>query len=233
MPEGDTVRCRDKHRAKAASSGAALLALLFGLAAGCDDTPPETPGSSLDAGPPAVTPSTRNQLIWKRYRAFEQTLSRGLLLDASGMCDELGRLSCIDEVHLTALGGNDPFLQGLHEPLAAPSATTPVAVERVALAACQAAVRVDSERPTGLVFLDLDLADNARALDLDDEEQRFAVEDTSRTLYRRLHAREPLAEELEELKALVRDDDGAPLLPRDFALLACFAVATTTEALFF
>lgn len=219
------------NRRAALSSLAICLALL--PACPDDPPPPVPPVVSTDAGPSPAAPSEKNDLVWKRYRAFEQTLARGLLLDEDQLCDELGRLSCTDTVHLVALGGNDPFAQGLHEPLATPSTTTPVAVERVALAACSAAVTRDSERAVSLVFLDLDLSSSASALDLDDEAQRFAVEDTATNLYRRLHAREPLPEEREALKSLTEDDDGAPVLPRDYALLACFAIATTTEALFF
>lgn len=217
-----------------------VLSLPFAVAAllaACPD-PTSSPdaGAAGDAGPAAVelgAVSTKNDLQWRRARAFEQGLGTALLVDDRELCQELGRFSCVDTVHLVALGGNDPFGQGLHEPVRAPTATTPVAVERLVLSACRAAVDADAGRSVPLVFLDLDLSEAAAALDLADEGQRLAVEDTVTSLYRRLHARDPLETERAELRKLTVDDAGAAVRPRDFALLSCFAIASTTESVFF
>lgn len=217
---------------------APALAVVALVCAACPDNPPPA-STGPDGGTPATpavelgATSTKNDLVWRRYRAFEQGLSAALALAPSELCKELGRFSCVDTVHLVALGGNDPFGQGLQEPIQAPAATTPVAVERVALSACKAAVAADAARDVPMVFLDLDLSEAAAPLDLSDEAQAFAVEDTLTNLYRRLHARDPLEAERVELRKLTVDDDGAPLSPRDFALLACFAIASTTESVFF
>lgn len=115
----------------------------------------------------------------------------------------------------------------------APTATTPAAVERVVWSACRAAVEADAGRQVPLIFLDLDLSEGAPPIDMSDERVALAVGDTIENLYRRLHARDPLPAEREALVELTVDDDGQPLSPRVFAELACFAVASTTESVFF
>lgn len=208
------------------------------LCVGCpvDKVDDVNPPPVTDAGVNAIefgAKSTRNELLWKRYRAFEQGLVEALLVDAQELCKELGRFSCVDAVHLVVLGGNDPFERGLHEPVQAPSATTPLAVERVVWSACRASVDADAERAVPRVFLDLPLKNNFDALDMDDPDQKFAVEDTITNLYRRIHARDPLESERVRLRELVLDDSGLAVLPREFALAACFAIASTTENLFY
>jgi hypothetical protein len=46
-------------------------------------------------------------------------------------------------------------------------------------------------------------------------------------------AREPLESELAAIETLIVDDNGAPVSGIDFAKMACFAVASTTENLFY
>jgi hypothetical protein len=178
-----------------------------------------------------IAPSTKNDLLWRRYRAFEQGLGTALNLAPGELCTELGRYDCIDQVHLVALGGNDPINAGMHEPMKAPTATTPVAVERLTLSACDAAVTADASRPVPLIFLDLDLSATAAPLDLDDELTSLAVGDTITSLFRRLHARDPLPEERATVLKIITEDP-EPMQPRAFAHLSCFAIASTSEAVF-
>lgn len=233
----DTVGGRAR-RSAGADTLSVLFSSLFVLCAACPapktespEVPPteNTPEAAIELG----AKSTRNELLWKRYRAVEQGLAQALLVESSALCNELGRFSCVDNVHLVVLGGNDPFDRGLHEPVKSPSATTPLAVERLVWSACRAAVVADAERALPRVFLDLPLGNEFDALDLEDPNQRFAVEDTITNLYRRIHARDPLERERVHLRELVFDDAGQALLPREFALSACFAIASTTENLFY
>lgn len=216
--------------------------------AGCESSgtgnePDPTP--SVDGGEPESTPdggivavaleemapSTRNDLRWKRAKALENGIGQALLLDAGEVCNELGRYGCVDRVHLVALGGNDPYEQGLYEAPTSPGATTAVAVERLLWSACYRAVEKEKAATPQLVFLDLDL--EAEALDLDRPATRFAVEDTIINLYRRFHARNPLAREREILMELTADASGAPVSAAAFAVQACFAVGSTSETLFY
>jgi hypothetical protein len=218
---------------------ASLLAALLVMGAGCtsnvmtDGPDPEPDEEIVEPEPaaPEVSPSTKNDLLWRRYRAFEQGLGTALNLAPGELCTELGRYDCIDQVHLVALGGNDPINAGMHEPMKSPTATTPVAVERLTLSACDAAVTADAARPVPLIFLDLDLSATAAPLDLDDEITSLAVGDTITSLYRRLHARDPQPEERATVLKIITEDP-EPLQPRAFALLSCFAIASTAESVF-
>ena len=169
--------------------------------------------------------STRNHLVWKRHHAVEQDFARALELPAKELCTELGAFNCIRDVHLAALGGNDPFGQGLYEPLEGPLVTTPLALDRIALAAC--GTRVERDRLSAVVFTRLDLAGEAPRADSD------AFTDTVTTLYQRLLGRDPEPAEAEHIAELLVDDAGAPVSAAAFAHLACFTVATTAEFLYF
>lgn len=200
---------------------AALFALLaLAGPAGCADDPPDVPE--------ALTPSTRGELQWKRYRQFEADLMRGLELDASQVCQELGGASCTRDVHRIALGGSKPIELGMYRPLARPLKTTPVAVDRVVLRAC--AARADLDAALGpdaaVVFRGLEPAEPAPAPD------DRVVTDVVDALYRRLLARDPDAGERARVAELARAD-GETVTGRDFAVLACFAIGTTSEFLFF
>lgn len=196
--------------------GASILACLG--AGGCNEP------TANDDDPP-VAASTRNHLVWKRYHALEQDLSRALELSPDELCTELGRFRCVGEVHLAGLGGHDPFAQGLYEPLSEPLVTTPLALDRIALAACGA--RVERDRVAPVVFTALDLDGEAPLADAE------AFSGTIDGLYRRLLGRDPIEAEYTRLAALLVDDDGDPVSSAEFAHLACFAVATTTEFSFF
>lgn len=183
------------------------------------------PGGAAPDGPAVPEASTRNHLVWKRHHAVERDFARALELPVEELCTELGAFNCIRDVHLTALGGNDPFGQGLYEPLEGPLVTTPLALDRIALAACGA--RVERDRLSAVVFTRLDLAGEAPRADSD----AFAA--TITTLYQRLLGRDPEPTEAEHIAELLVDDDGEPVSAAAFAHLACFTVATTTEFLYF
>jgi hypothetical protein len=197
----------------------ALALLLSGC--GSDDVAP-------DDQAPGLEPSSDPDLQWKRSAAVERDLMRALELSSDQLCREVGVAPCFSQVHLVALGGHDPFGLGLYESVAAPLATTPIAVDRVALSGCVA--RADLDHAAGdaaVVFGAIDLAEPAPAAD-DPQVAAMVTE-----LYHRLLARDPLATEIEALGELTLDEAGEPIAGRDFAVLACYAVATTTEFLFF
>lgn len=193
-----------------------VVAITFAGVIGCgdDDPPPEDAAAS-----------TRNHLLWKRAHAVEQDFARALELAPEAVCTELGSLSCVQRVHLASLGGHDPFSQGLYRPVDRPLVTTPLVLDRVALAACGQRVALDREG-SPVVFTALDLDGEAPAAD------SAAYRDTVTALYRRFLARDPVDAELATLRDLLVDDDGDPIAADEFATLACFTVSTTTEFLF-
>jgi hypothetical protein len=213
--------------ARALASLSAVLRMLLlaaGPAACSKDDPAPAPAPSGD-----YKTSTKNDLQWKRYAALEADLVRGLELDAEAVCTELGRASCINGVHLVPLGGNDPIETNMLQPSGEPLATTPSVVDRVLLSACGSRVALDAGggQLSAVVFRELDLAGPAPA------RTDRAVSATVVELYRRLLARDPNAREVELVSALAEDGEGKPVRAAEFATVACFAIGSTTEFLFF
>jgi hypothetical protein len=185
--------------------------------------------SDVPAEAPDYRVSNKNDVQWKRYAAFENDLALALALDPANLCTELGQASCIRQVHLGPLGGNDPFDTGILLPTAEPLATTPAVVDRVLFSACGQRVALDRASPAGqaAVFKELDL--NGPAPDPSDA--RLAA--TITELYHRLLAREPSTGELGIVADLAVNGSGEPIAAADFATLACFAIGTSTEFLFY
>jgi hypothetical protein len=180
-------------------------------------------------GAPEYRISSKNDVQWKRYAAFEQDLATALELDPANLCRELGQASCIRQVHLVPLGGNDPFDTGILQPTAEPLATTPAIVDRVLLSACGQRVALDRAAPAGqaAVFEALDLNGAAPG------PGEAPVTATITELYRRLLARLPTAEEVALVAELTTQASGERLGAADFATLACFAIGGSTEFLFY
>ncbi len=224
---------------------AALFLLALGLA-GCPakDEPLDPradaglPGS--DAGPaspdagPEERPfgvSEKANLRFKRNKRLVADLARALGLPADSVCKELGRYDCGEFVHGITLGGVEPYVANLNEPLPDTALTTPIAVERVVLAACEQRVSGDLGAGPAVIFADLRLDDAGRLQEPTGEAARAALV----RLYQRGLLRDPRPEELEHLFALYReleaDGEGRPA--RDWAILACFSVLSSVEALFY
>jgi hypothetical protein len=223
---------------------AAFAALLGGCQAEGEPTGPgstrtdDDPAQAGDAGPPGsagqepnagFARSTKPSLQWKRYAAFEADLAGALSLPKDELCKEFGRENCIRGVHLSPLGGHDPFGAGLLESSAEPLATTPTVVERIVLSACVERVKRDREAgpEAAEVFKGLDLAKAAPA------PADAAVQAVVTQLYRRFLARDPSDEERAIVAGLAASEQGAPVSATTFAHDACFAVGTTSEFLFF
>lgn len=202
------------------------------------DIPP--PNACLPAGTgPTFQVSARGNLRWKRAMALEQDALGALELTVAEACGEVGYDGiCFNLLHLVPLGGNEPVIATMYEPLAAPAATTAIAVDRVIVAACGAAVDRDTLLTVGtpdkpptddakaVVFVDLDLS--LKEVDA----QTKGVKEVITDLYRRFLARNPSAEEMNLALTLTEAVDGTSPNARDFAKMACFAVATTTENIF-
>jgi hypothetical protein len=159
-------------------------------------------------------------LRWKRVDALVADLEAALALDGSALCQELGALDCA-ELYRLPLGGSDPFGATIYHAPAAPMNTTPVVVERLALAACSNRAALDAAGAPQ-VFTHVDLS--AAALGAGSPGVNEQVDE----LYRRLLARDPSAEERAIVASLAEGSSG-----RDFAALACFTIASSTELLFF
>ena len=154
-------------------------------------------------------------------------------LDPEDACGELGIDGiCFSLVHLVPLGGNDPIYAAMYTPIPFPGITSILSTERVTIGLCGKRVDLDAKAmkkgTLGLVFKDLDLT--ATLVAPEDPEVTAQIE----SLYRLILARNPTTQEIEILKELAAplpDSTDIGISPRDFAKTACFAIATTSEAL--
>lgn len=182
----------------------------------------------VDEGP-GFEISSKADLRWKRATPLKNDLMVGLGLNELEVCSELGLDGlCFSLIHLVPLGANDPVKAAMYKPVSEPGATAPLALDRVVLSACGTRADLDATAPAGsrVVWREIDL--EATALDPND----VAIANDVQGLYRRLLARNPTAEETALVASLAEDVNGEPVSPRDFAKMACYAVATTSEFLF-
>ena len=179
---------------------------------------------------PDPTPVSPKATVKRKTGArVASDLAQALELDAGELCRELGDQPCA-EVHAIALGGVSAYTAGVFEPLETSSATSPIAVDRLVLSACQTRAYRDFEGDGApALFGSLSVADGR--LDPDGHEVGATIAD----LYHRALLREPKAAETEHLRDLYRqiESAGSTAPARDWATLSCYAVFTTLEAIFY
>lgn len=213
-----------------------ILALLVTLT-GCGDdesVPPSStgpgndpPGAEADSQPPSPHAAVR----FKGGDVLATDLAQALALDPSELCNELGRYGCTDTVHVVTLGGVDPYERQIYESMRQTSAATPLAAERVVLAACLERARRDLASPgEAVVFVGLPL-DGARLADASAPSVGAAID----RLYTGLLARHPAPGETSALTAYYAEIEasGEAAAAERWAALACFAIGSSTEALFY
>ncbi|MEM1033053.1 MAG: hypothetical protein AAF928_02455 [Myxococcota bacterium] len=198
-----------------------------------DGRPP--PGGGGDGGDdrgpdPDPTPvSPKATVKRKTGTQIGNDLAQALELGSDELCRELGQEPCA-EVHAIALRGVSAYTAGVFEPLEVSTATSPIAVDRLVLSACQTRAWRDFESGDApALFGDLRVTEGR--LDPDAPE----VEAVITELYRRALLRDPKATEQMHLRDLYRhiEATGATAPARDWAALSCFAVFTTLEAVFY
>jgi hypothetical protein len=173
-----------------------------------------------DDVPERVT-SARPRVVAKTGDVLAADLSEALWLPRESMCRELGVIDCF-EAHRIALGGVEPYRKGIHEPLPVAPVAAALAVERIALRACEA--RVAAELSGDVRLLKPVIA----------EDDRAAREQVAGALVDRLLRRSATSEETRVLTDLWDDVAAASSDPtRDGPVLTCFAVATSLEHLFY
>ncbi len=199
------------------------LAILAALLVGCpsDSEPVEPPPDVEQEG---FGVSIKGDLKMKRWRQISRDLEAALALPPEAVCNETGIYPCTD-LHAVPLGGVS-IDNGLFRPVDTVSVTSGLAFERFALAACWERLRRDTEEDAAAPVVFTVPADDTA---LDAEAGVAQVTD----LYRRLLARDPLPEEAEAVVAMhagIVEDGGRN---GEWAAMACFAVATTTEGLLY
>lgn len=207
-----------------------LLPLLLLTLVGCPSEPVGPGGGDdddyqppeYDQGPPI---SVRADLKAKRWRQIAADLAGAMELPMGELCREFGLYDC-STLHPIPLGGIS-LENGLFRGLDEPAVTTGLAVERFALHACWERLHRDLDpEATPVVFGTI--VGSAGEVILPADADQLVVE-----IYRRLLARDPSPEETAAVLGLQPDivqDGGANV---DWALMSCFAVATTTEGLLY
>jgi hypothetical protein len=176
--------------------------------------------SCKEAEQPAA--STKARVLAKPGPVWGKDLSVALGLQDWELCKELGAYDCITEAHNITLGGVEPTELGIDAPLEDAAVSAPIAVDRVAVAACGERLARDEQGPA-VVF--------GPVLEEDTPRTRREV---AGNLVRRILARHPTETELSGLVDLY--DTIAPLTDdpvREWSIGACMVVATSTEALFY
>lgn len=178
-------------------------------------------GDDATAEPPciSVAPAIADTLRWSRNEVFLRGVAQALELPVDEMCVELGQRSCA-KLHQLALGGNNPFDDGLYQPVSNTLPITTTVVDRVLLASCVTRADLDAAG-TPVVFTELELATPSSAPD------SAAARKQADLLIQRFHGRVATEVELDALAELATDATA-----REFAITSCFAVGSTTESLF-
>lgn len=201
----------------------ALLLLAAVAACGGGDDEPDTP--QPPAGPQPASPTAR--VKFKGTQRMANDLAQGLDLSTQDLCKELGAYDCFS-AHGIVLGGVEPYRLRIDEPLPEAPVTGPMAVDRVVLSACgERAARDFADPGQAVLFAEVAAEAGGGAASA---EARAAV---ARRLYERLLARVPQQAEIDALVAFGDDMAGSTAPARDWSQLACYAVATTTEFLFY
>ena len=134
---------------------------------------------------------------------------------------------CVAAVHKITLGGVEPYSLGIDEPVGTAPVIAPMAADRVALSACD----VRAERDLG----DLGAALIFREMPGSGAPDAAALGAMSTRLVEKLLRREAREGEVGELVAFWDEvvEEASEDPRRDWATLACFSLATSTEALFY
>lgn len=188
-----------------------------GEAESLDDT-----GEDDGPAPETQSPSARPRVKFKTAQRYATDLSTALEISRESLCTELDDFDCV-EVHRIALGEVDAFGLRLFEPLENTPLTAPIAVDRIGLTACGERAQLDFDTPGQAVsFAEVASGDASEA-------NRNAVVER---LYRQLLLREATDREVESITAMY-DDLPANNQAQTWAQMACFVIATSTEALFY
>jgi hypothetical protein len=192
---------------------AIITLFLIGCSAkGTNVTTPDGGSDPSDSGVdpnglPPVVESSKSRLQFAGGSLYATLLSQGLGIPRDTLCRELGLYDCVEDVHRIALLEVEPYRTGIIDPLENTVVSSPIAVERIALAACtQWSKTITGDRATVVT-----------------------------TLYQKLLQRDPEEREVQHLEDLYTSMAavGDPALDDAWESMSCFAVATTMEALFY
>lgn len=180
---------------------------------------------------PAIAEAARGDLRFKGGVVLRNELARALALAPAQVASELGTTDAF-AMHNIALRGVEPYVAGIVDPIENTSVSTPIVLERIALAACRTRVDNDLRTPANaVIFRNLTLDAQGRLAD----PAGAAAREVVTQLYRRLLARDPEAYEVDVVLGLhgAAIATGEAQVGRAWAIMACFLVASSNEFAFF
>jgi len=172
-------------------------------------------------------PSETARIKFKSVKRLANNLSVALGLPKSALCKELGTYDCFSkDAHSVTLGGVEPYVQRINNPWKLPPLSAPIAVDRVALASCQARVKQDfADANKALIFAPLVGVSNPN---------EGARREVVVTLYKRFFLRLPTNEQASKWVGFWDTVTSSSQQPaQDWATLVCFGIASSTEFLFY
>lgn len=187
-----------------------------------NSTSNNTTGTNAAVGGLQILASKSPRVKFKGGERWSRQLARGLELERDELCQELGQYDCARDVHFIALGGVEPYHLRIDDPLPKAPLTAPIAVERIALSACSRRAERDVESP----------ADASLFREISADPSSEDLRAMGSRLYRRLLSRDAEPGELDELEAFWGELEGDEQAT-EWATLSCFAVASSTEMLFY
>lgn len=180
---------------------------------------------------PSATSSASSpdpRVKFKDGERYLRDLSAALDLPRDSICKELDLYDCYSDAFRIVLGGVEPYSIRIVEPNASASLTTPIALDRVALRVCTARVSEDEKAPEKAVLY--------HPVKKPDSKWK---RETAQGLYDVLLRRSATRAEIERLtrfyNSVAAEHKGQPAqqAARDWAILGCFALATSLESIFY
>lgn len=187
------------------------------------------PAMAQKAATPVASASLDPKIKFKDGERYLSDLSSALEMPREQVCKELGQYDCFKDAFRIVLGGVDAENMAVNVPLETEALTAPIALDRVALHVCINRVAADMADPKHAVLY--------KGVSKGKPSTGW-MRQTAGGLYDRLLGRRASAFETAQLVAFydeVATSNGKPnpTATRDWVTLGCFAVASSTENVFY
>jgi hypothetical protein len=170
--------------------------------------------------------SEKGNVKFKRQAVLEADIAATLDLPKDSLCNEFGQFSCINDIHHLALGGVDAYDNNIYDAIAEPIATTPVILERIVISACGLRAEKDfANEGSAVVFKGIQ----------SEKADPISIKESITRLYQRALLRNPKEAEINQLIGLHESLQARSLSEpgKQWAQLACYAVLTSVEYIFY
>lgn len=211
---------------RTASLLAAAAVALTGLNAQAASAP-----KAADAAAPVASLDPR--IKYKDGERYLRDLSYALNMPREDICKELSQYDCSKDAFRIVLGGVEAENLGIRDPLEKEAMTAPIALDRVALHICTARVKQDLADPQNAVLL-RPAANAGKSR----KPNPAWMKQTVSGLYDTLLGRDATEYETTQMVRFYDEVSKVgrkanPNAVKDWVTLGCFAVASSTESVFY